>query len=491
MALQNFSERTVQARILIITANPSDALSRGVLNVISSETNISTRILQYRTESSSEDLSTLDLGMDFNKIDVALLVATQSQLLQSLGIISAVKGKRAETPVIIVKDSGTPEEIMEYCKIGASDYIFAPLRAIDILPRIWRLIDYSRQGATLVHKIKLHIGLKQLVGKSPPFLAVIEKIPAIAQSDVGVQISGETGTGKELCARAIHYLGPRAGKPFLPVNCGAIPSELVENELFGHVRGAFTGATLSHCGLIGEANGGTLFLDEIDCLPLQAQVKLLRLLQEKEYRQLGSTKVRQADVRIIAAANIDLEIAMHDGTFRQDLFYRLNIVHLMLPALRERREDIPLLARHFLDEFAEGEKRDVKDFTPEAMDTLCRYNWSGNIRELENVIKRAMIFTKGNLIQAEDFGLPRSEQFALRESFQSEKARVVIEFENRYIREILQSCRGNIAKAAQTAGKNRRAFWELIRKHNIDVKKFKPYHPEIRISSSPAGTKLS
>jgi DNA-binding NtrC family response regulator len=290
--------------------------------------------------------------------------------------------------------------------------------------------------------MKTKIGLQQLIGASPAFQAVLAAIPVISQSDVGVQISGETGTGKELCARAIHYLGPRAHKPFLPVNCGAIPAELVENELFGHVRGAFTGASLSHGGLISEADGGTLFLDEIDCLPLPAQIKLLRFVQEKEFRQLGSSKLRRADVRIIAATNSNLERAVQGGTFRQDLFYRLNIVHLSLPPLRERREDIPLLARSFLAQSAADEGKGISDFTSAAMDHLRRYGWPGNVRELENVVRRAVIFAKGDLIQDCELALPRPDAAAvLQESFKAEKAKVVAEFEKEYLQGLLRTHR--------------------------------------------------
>jgi DNA-binding NtrC family response regulator len=326
--------------------------------------------------------------------------------------------------------------------------------------------------------MKTKIGLQQLIGVSPAFQAVLAAIPVISQSDVGVQISGETGTGKELCARAIHYLGPRAHKPFLPVNCGAIPAELVENELFGHVRGAFTGASLSHGGLISEADGGTLFLDEIDCLPLPAQIKLLRFVQEKEFRQLGSSRLRRADVRIIAATNSNLEQAVQAGTFRQDLFYRLNIVHLSLPPLRERREDILLLARSFLAQSAADEGKGISDFTSAAMEHLRGYGWPGNVRELENVVRRAVIFAKGDLIQDCELALPRPDAAAvLQESFKAEKAKVVAEFEKEYLQGLLRTHQGNITRASKAAQKNRRAFWELMRKYQIDVESFKSTQP--------------
>jgi transcriptional regulator with PAS, ATPase and Fis domain len=290
---------------------------------------------------------------------------------------------------------------------------------------------------------------------------------------VSVLISGETGTGKELFARAIHYLSPRAPRPFVPASCGAIPLELIENELFGHIREAFTGARSSQPGLIHEADGGTLFLDEIDSLPLPAQTKFLRFLQEKEYKQLGSTKVSHADVRVVAATNIDLEKAVREGTFRQDLYYRLNIIPLPLPPLRERRLDIPLLARHFLEKYAHEFKKPVKDLSSDAIQSLLDYEWPGNVRELENVIERGIIFSRESIIQSTDIILPYLKPSPKPSSFKAEKARRVEQFEKEYIQNLLMTHRGNISRAAESAQKNRRAFWQLIQKHKIDVEQFK------------------
>lgn len=325
----------------------------------------------------------------------------------------------------------------------------------------------------LMSSLKEKIGLKQLIGKSPVFLDQVNKIPAIARCDSCVLITGETGTGKEMFARAIHYLSPRAGKPFIPVNCGAIPAELVENEIFGHVKGAFTGASDTHPGLIHEANSGTIFLDEIDSLPLQSQVKLLRFLQEKEYKHLGSAKILRADIRVIASSNIELKRAAIEGRFRKDLFYRLNIIPLVLPNLRERREDIALLAHHFLEKYAFELNKRINTITPEALRKLMAYEWPGNVRELENAIERAVVFAENNMIFEKDVNLPDSEAGHASESFQTAKARMIEQFEMDYIRKLLIVNQGNITQAAKTAGKNRRAFWELIRKHEIDVSRFR------------------
>ena len=338
----------------------------------------------------------------------------------------------------------------------------------------WRLLKQKRQGDTLTQRLKEKLGLKQLVGESPLFLAVLKKIPVVANCDATVLMSGETGTGKELCARAIHYLSPRASKPFIPVNCGAIPTELVENELFGHMRGAFTSASSSQPGLIHGAHGSTLFLDDIDCLPLSAQVKLLRFLQEKEYRQLGSTKMCHADVRVISATNLDLEEALRQGKLRQDLYYRLSVIPLMLPPLRNRPEDIQLLARHFLEKYATEFNKQVTGFASDAMQMLMLYDWPGNVRELEHLIERGVLFSDQTVIGGADIVLPRQKSTQCQESFKEAKAKVIAQFERTYIQGLLRAYQGNITKAAQAAQKNRRAFWQLIRKHRIDVQGFKP-----------------
>ena len=317
------------------------------------------------------------------------------------------------------------------------------------------------------------LGLQRLIGKSPVFTAEINKIPILAKSDISVLISGETGTGKEMVARAIHYLSERADKPFVPVNCGAIPVELLENELFGHDRGAFTGAGGPHSGVIQEAEKGTLFLDEIDSLPLLAQVKLLRFLQDKEFRPLGSTRSIKGDVRIVAASNADLESAIAAGTLRRDLYYRLNVVPIMLPALRHRSDDIILLAHHFLAEKAEKLNSPAAEFSPEAECKLMLYSWPGNVRELEHVIERVVVLCTEKIIEEDQIVFSGEMDQPDQLSFQEMKANVISEFETNYIQNLLVAYRGNITKAAEAAQKERRTFWQLIRKHKIDVQKFK------------------
>lgn len=317
------------------------------------------------------------------------------------------------------------------------------------------------------------LGMQQLIGQSEVFVAETSKIPLIARSDISVLIAGETGTGKEMVGRAIHYLSRRAGKPFVPVNCGAIPIELLENELFGHERGAFTGASSARGGLIQEAEQGTLFLDEVDSLPQLAQVKLLRFLQNKEFRPLGSTKVITGDVRIVAASNANLEQAVAMGTLRRDLYYRLNVVPIVLPPLRERSTDILLLARHFLAEYSAKLDSPAEEFSSEAERKLMLYSWPGNVRELEHVIERVVVLCTQKTIHEEQIVFSGANNDLAQLSFSEMKARVVSQFETNYLQSLLVAYKGNISKAAEAAQKERRTFWELLRKHNIDVQKFK------------------
>jgi len=315
-------------------------------------------------------------------------------------------------------------------------------------------------------RLSKRCGLKKLVGDSPSFLEVVNKIPLVAKSDVNVLIQGDTGTGKELFARALHYLSPRDKYPFIPVNSAALPAALFENELFGHAREAFTDARTSRPGLIREAEGGTIFLDEIDTLEQASQAKLLRFLEDKEYKPLGSGKSIEANVRIIAASNTDLKAGMEAGRFRQDLFYRLNVITLTLPSLRERQEDIPILAGHFLKKYER--KFGAKRFSPAAMEKLSLYPWPGNIRELENIVQQVMILVPGPVIG------PESLPFSLREiqysslacqTFQEAKIKAIEAFEREYIANMLRLHNGNITRAAKTAGKDRRVFGRLVKKH--------------------------
>jgi DNA-binding NtrC family response regulator len=352
-------------------------------------------------------------------------------------------------------------------EIGASDFLLPPVRASELLPRLKRHARVLCCGDSLVQKLKEDIGLKHMIGESPAFVDKVQCIPRFARCDATVLISGESGTGKEIFARAIHYLSSRAGRPFIPVNCGALPENLVESEIFGHKRGAFTGAGFDRAGLIREAEGGTLFLDEIDCLTPQAQVKLLRFLQDGEYRSVGSEQIHHANIRVIAAANADFPQIVRAGKFRDDLFYRLSVLTLTLPPLRERPGDILLLARDFLEKQAAIMKTPPKNISLAALNRLFSHSWPGNVRELQNVLMRAIVLSDHTEIESSDLNLPEDGSVVEDQSFQTMKSRVVWRFEHDFLTSVLHAHRGNISRAAVAAKKNRRAFWQLLRKHGL------------------------
>ena len=300
--------------------------------------------------------------------------------------------------------------------------------------------------------LKQQIALGTLLGKSPQFLKEVRKVPVVAETDVSILITGETGTGKELFARAIHYLSKRSPGPFVPVNCGAIPVELMESELFGHEQGSFTGAVSRKPGLVQEAQGGTLFLDEIDTLTLHAQVKLLRFLQEKECRPVGSTKTEKADVRVISATNIQVDAALRSGRLRTDLYYRLNIMCLAIPPLRQRQEDIRILAGHFLKKYSLEFGKCVEGFSQAAIQALTCYDWPGNVRELERLMERAVALATGNVIELEDLppGIGGDYGEILLPSFKRTESLKM--WACRYARLMLERCQGNKRETARALG---------------------------------------
>ncbi|ABC30940.1 sigma 54-dependent transcriptional activator [Hahella chejuensis KCTC 2396] len=317
-----------------------------------------------------------------------------------------------------------------------------------------------------------------MIGRSASFTATLRLIARIAGCDAPVLIEGETGTGKEMAARAIHYLGERSQFPFIPINCGALPEQLLENELFGHAKGAFTDAKSAQPGLIELANRGTLFLDEIDSLSARAQVALLRFLQTREYRPLGCAGYRTADIRVIAATNARLAQKVAQGEFREDLFFRLHILTLTMPPLRGRKEDIELLSRYMLQRFSQQYRRPEKKLRPETLQALKTYAWPGNVRELENLLQREYLLNDNAELQ---FSLPSSTGVAAPEceiSFEAQpfnvaKSAVVRRFESDYLNWLMETTRGNISEAARRSGKERRALGKMIKKHGIDKTRFR------------------
>ncbi len=308
-----------------------------------------------------------------------------------------------------------------------------------------------------------------LIGESPKFLAAVELIKRMARCDATVLIQGETGTGKELAGRAIHYLGARRDAPFVAVNCGAIPDTLIESELFGHVRGAFTDARSSRSGLIAQAAGGTLFLDEVDSLIPKSQVALLRFLQDREYRPVGSELVQRADVRIIAATNADLAALAEEGRYRLDLLFRLNVLSLQLPPLRDRDDDVMLLADVFLRRLCEQYRSPARHLDPDLRDSLRNRPWPGNVRELENFIQREFLLSDGPVIGTATQTAPEpvGDGGPPTLSFREAKARAIEDFERRYLSRLLSHARGNISLASRISGKERRRLGKMLKKHGL------------------------
>jgi DNA-binding NtrC family response regulator len=401
--------------------------------------------------------------------DLYLPVVAPVESEAVLASLTALHRNRPGASAIALSLGLDEPQIACLLEAGACDFLTDPLDPLALSLRVRRTLGLVNQHADTGLRAMLSPKLKDLVGSSPAFMKPLSMLPTLAGYDAGVLILGETGTGKEVFARAIHYSSSRAAGPLVAINCGAVPTDLLESELFGHVRGAYTHAVSARPGLVREAEGGTLFLDEIDSMPLAAQSKLLRFLQEMEYRPVGGDKVLRADVRIIAACNQDLAGMAERGSFRRDLYFRLSVLTVSLPPLRERREDLRELAQHFTEHFCRRAGKAVMQIPDRTLRCMQAYHWPGNVRELRHSIERAVLMGQGMALRAEDLQIPYRELPAAQaeESLGAAKARIVAQFESDYIRRLLASCNGNITHAAQAAGKNRRAFFELMRKYDI------------------------
>ena len=381
--------------------------------------------------------------------------------VSGLDLIRHVRENFKETEVIMITGYPTVEGAVKAVKTGAEEYLTKPFTDEELLAAVRRAMDklHVRLAAQprWQQRVRATYGL---IAESEAMHPVFDMIAKAASTSATVLIFGESGTGKELIARAIHYSGPRNSAPFVPVNCGAIPEDLLESELFGHVKGAFTGATETRAGFFQTADGGTIFLDDISETSLSMQVKLLRVLQDKEVCMVGSTRSRKVDVRILASTNKDLLHLVKSGAFREDLFFRLNVVTIDIPPLRKRGNDILLLAHHFAGQFSEESGKPTPRFSDEALQVLRNYHWPGNVRELENVIQRLVVMTDGTLIEVPD--LPSLMRFsALRgEGFN----RPLVEVEAEYIRNVLASVDGNKTRAAEILGIDRKTLREKIKK---------------------------
>ncbi len=374
------------------------------------------------------------------------------------------------TVAILSSEENDNRDLLQSVAGAVDDFLFWPPRPQELRHRVLRLLgpeDTSR--AAVETQLLNELALRQLVGRDPAFQRVLSRVVMFGAAQAPVLLTGETGTGKELCARVIHLLSCRRNGPFVPVDCGSIPEHLFENELFGHVRGAFTDARNDQKGLVALAQGGTIFLDELDTLTATAQAKVLRLLQENTYRPLGSARFCQANVRVIAASNTDLEAHVRDHRFRQDLYFRVNVLRLHLPALRERAMDVPLLARHFVQEVCHASNIPHKVVSSAALAKLLAHDWPGNVRELHNTVQRAVLCAPGMQIGASHIELPlmAPDSSQPRVDFRSAKHLAINRFERDYVERLLQKHAGNITSAAREAQKDRRAFGRLVKKYGL------------------------
>ncbi len=395
-----------------------------------------------------------------------------------ISVLKYVVDHSPESICIILTGFGTIKNAVEAIKMGAFDYLTKPVKMEEILLTFQRALEYrnlKRENFQLRNQLKKKYKFKNIIGDSPPMQKVFEIIEKVADTDSTVLIHGESGTGKELIAKAIHYNSYRREGPFIPVNCAAIPSGLLESELFGHEKGAFTHAVKTRIGRFELANGGTIFLDEIGDMDLQMQSKLLRVLQEKEFERIGGVKPIKIDIRVIAATHQDLKEAVRGKKFREDLFYRLNVIPIEVPSLREKKSDIPLLVHHFINQFSKSKKKEIHGITEEALKKLIEYDWPGNVRELENMIERMVILTNHKTLTIDDIpekilSSSRSDEvggFEIpEEGISLEEA--LNEFERRLILHALHKTGWVKNKAAQLLRVNRTTLIEKIKRQNLD-----------------------
>jgi two-component system response regulator GlrR len=432
-------------------------------------------LLSIRLENGGYDITTAVNGKEalavLPRIQPHVVITDiRMEKMDGIELFKAIHRQSSSLPVIVITAHGSIPEAVEATRCGVFSFLPKPIDSQNLIKEIEAALGHSgyltaeKGGAEDSNK-----WCQEIIYQSSIMANLLQKAKLVAQSNSSAFIMGESGTGKELLAKAIHKASERSEHPFVAVNCAAIPETLLESELFGHIKGAFTGATSNYQGLFKSAHGGTLFLDEIGDMPLALQVKLLRVLQEQQVRPVGSTKTTKVDVRIISATHRDIEQVVDKNEFRQDLYYRLNVVNLKIPALNDRREDIPMLANHFLKKFTESDIKKINGFSPEAMKTLIDASWPGNIRQLCNVVEQAVALTTSPIIsehlilEAINHNPPQIPPLA--------EARQA--FEQDYLVRLLQSTNGNVSEAAKVAKRNRTDFYKLLNRHHIAPSAYK------------------
>ena len=411
-----------------------------------------------------------------------VLLDIQMPGMSGLELLRILRRDVDGTVVVMMTAFATVQTAVRAVKDGAFDFLTKPFDSIDHVSNIVkkaaahkRMLDRNR---FLESALEIRDRYEDMVGKSSKMKDVFELVESVSYSSTNILIEGESGTGKELVARAIHFRGPRKDKPFVVINCSALTETLLDSELFGHIKGAFTGATANKRGLFEVAHTGTIFLDEIGDIPAATQVKLLRVLQEGEVKRVGSSEVIKVDVRTIAATNVDLQRAMAESRFREDLFYRLNVITVSLPPLRERVEDIPLLAYHMLRRYNEKMQKSVKAIESNVLDVFCGYRWPGNVRELENVVERAVVLSRGDTVSLKQLPPHLRQDGFIKNGDQSDysglpfaaaKRLAVQAFEKQYLTQLLTRTSGNISRSSREAGLDRSNFRRILKKHALDI----------------------
>jgi two-component system response regulator GlrR len=452
------------------------AVSSGKILVVDDDSNL-LKLIRMRLELAGYEVVTalnedeaiaIARGEDFalSIVDLKLVHRDGISLMEEMHSINPC------IPIIILTAHGSIENAVAAMKKGAFNYLTKPFDPQELLLQIERAME-NRKLVSEVRRLegllKERYHFKSIIARSEKMQRVLEQVSRIAGTDSTVYICGESGTGKELIAKAIHVASERRDKSFVAINCAAIPETLLESELFGHEKGAFTGAVRNTKGLLAQAHQGTIFLDEIGDMSLSIQAKLLRVLQERRFYPVGSEKPVEVDVRVIVATNKDLEAEVKKGSFREDLFYRIHVIPVDLPPLRERKEDVPLLAEHFLREISQKMKKDIKGISSMAMQKLMLYDWPGNVRELENTMEHAVAITQHDVISEEIIlpakDLPAEPLRPLKEA--------VEDFKKGYVVRLLEFTKGNVSKAAELAGKYRADFYNLVKKHNLNPEDFK------------------
>ena len=433
------------------------------------------RLLSIRLSASGYEVITAESGEQaLAQLSVSRpqLVITDLRMdgMDGMALFDAIQQSNTALPVILLTAHGSIPDAIDATNRGVFSFLTKPCDSKTLLEHVQKALSLTGNGAPVQREAGDEDWGRGIITRSSLVDDLLVQAKMVAASDTSVLIHGESGTGKELLAQAIHRASSRCNQPFIPVNCGAIPETLLESELFGHTKGSFTGATRDYEGLFQAAHQGTLFLDEVGDMPLVLQVKLLRVLQEKAIRPVGSTKMTPVDVRIISATHRDLEYELEQSNFREDLYYRLNVVTLELPNLAARREDIPLLATHFLTRLSADNAKQVTGFSPEAMELLVRASWPGNVRQLLNAIEQTFALTTTPIISATLVRKALREKPGELLTFADAKRR----FEQEYLVQLLQITNGNVSRAARMAKRNRTEFYKLLHRHQIDPGLFKP-----------------